>query len=92
MFRAIKSKLPEYLKNGAIVVDVRSPEEYSSGHIEGSINIPLQELAAKATQLNKEKTILLCCASGTRSGMATTLLKGKGFSNVLNAGPWSNLL
>ncbi len=92
MFRSIKSKLPEYLKNGAIVVDVRSPAEFTTGNFAGSINIPLQELGAKANQLNKSKTILVCCASGTRSGMAVGILKAQGFDNVLNAGPWSNLL
>lgn len=91
MFRSVQKKLPEYLKGGAVIVDVRSPTEYASGHIEGSLNIPLQELGNKISNLDKNKTVLLCCASGSRSGMAVAILKGKGFRNVINAGPWSNL-
>lgn len=87
----IKAKLPELLKNGAIVVDVRSPSEYSTGHYEGSINIPLQDLATQADRLDRTKTILLCCASGTRSGMAVSLLRSKGFNQVFNAGCWNNI-
>jgi len=87
----IKAKLPELLKNGAIVVDVRSPSEYSTGHYEGSINIPLQDLATQADRLDRTKTILLCCASGTRSGMAVSLLRSKGFNQVYNAGCWSSI-
>lgn len=91
MFRAVRAKLPEYLKKGAVIVDVRSPGEYASGHIEGSINIPLPDLAGQADRLDKSKTVLLCCASGSRSGMAVAILKGKGFKDLVNAGPWSNL-
>lgn len=92
MFRSVRAKLPEYLKEGAIVVDVRSPGEFVSGHFEGSINIPLGELGNKVGGLDTDKTVLLCCASGSRSGMAAAILKAKGFKKVINAGPWSNLL
>ena len=91
VFRATRTKLPEYLKGGAVIVDVRSPAEYVLGHIDGSINIPVQELASKVHILDKNKTILLCCASGSRSGVAVRILKSKGFNSVVNAGPWRNL-
>jgi phage shock protein E len=90
--RAVKRKLPDYIKSGAVVIDVRSPAEYIMGHFAGSLNIPLQELPEKASNLAKDKTILLCCASGTRSGMAVATLKAKGFKNVINAGSWNNLI
>ena len=92
MFRAVKAKIPEYLKKGAIVIDVRSPEEFVSGHFEGSLNIPLQHLATQVGDLDKNKTVLLCCKSGIRSGMAVAVLKNLGFKEVVNAGPWNNLL
>lgn len=92
LFRSVRTKLPEYLREGAIVIDVRSTAEFVSGHFEGSINIPLNELRGKVGGLNAEKTVLLCCASGSRSGMAAAILKAKGFKKVINVGPWSNLL
>ncbi|MDO9181022.1 MAG: rhodanese-like domain-containing protein [Bacteriovorax sp.] len=91
-FKMIKNKLPKLLDEGAILIDVRSKGEYTSGHNPKSINIPLDELNKESKKLDKTKTVLLCCASGTRSGMAVGILKKNGFNNVINAGPWSNTL
>ena len=91
-FKKIKKDIPELLKNGAILIDVRSKGEFASGHHPQSINIPLDSLNGESAKLDKTKTILLCCASGTRSGMAVGILKKNGFSHVLNAGPWTNTL
>lgn len=91
MFRSVQRKLPELIKEGALIIDVRSSAEFASGHVEGSLNIPLQQLANRTRDLETGKTVLLCCASGTRSGMAVAILKGKGFKKVINAGSWSNL-
>jgi phage shock protein E len=90
-YRMVRQNLPNYLKEGAVIVDVRSPEEFRIGSVGGSVNIPLQELNSKTDELDPEKTILLCCRSGSRSGMAAGILKGKGFKNVVNAGSWTNL-
>jgi rhodanese-related sulfurtransferase len=87
----VRKNLSQFIIDGALVIDVRSPEEFSSGHFDNSINIPLPQLKAKASTLDQTKPILLCCASGNRSGMGTALLKGIGFKNVMNAGPWSSL-
>lgn len=71
------------------VVDVRTPEEFSAGHSEGAVNFPLNELMNHVDRLRSmDGTIVLCCASGMRSGSATAALRQIGFSNVLNAGPW----
>lgn len=91
-FKVIKKKLPMLLKDGAHLIDVRSRGEYAQGHNPQSINIPLDELNKESKRFDKTKTILLCCASGTRSGMAVGILKKNGFKNVMNAGPWSNTL
>ena len=88
----IRNKLPTLLNEGAILIDVRSKGEFASGHNPQSINIPLDELNKESKNLDKTKAILLCCASGTRSGMAVGILKKNGFINVINAGPWSNTL
>jgi phage shock protein E len=91
MYRAVRQNLPNYLKEGAVIVDVRSPEEFRNGNVKGSVNIPLTDIQSKAEKLDRNKTILVCCLSGNRSGMAAGILKSKGFKNVVNAGPWANL-
>ena len=91
-FRQTRKQIPEMMKSGSIVVDVRTPGEYQAGSRPGSINIPLGELDRRASELDKTRPIILCCASGTRSGMALAILRKNGFKNVINAGPWTNTL
>lgn len=83
--------VPSLLKQGGQIVDVRSVEEFSSAHKDGSINIPLHSLKNKMNKLDKNKPIILCCASGSRSGLARRTLKSNGFIDVYNAGTWSSL-
>jgi len=85
-----KVDLAELKKNGALILDVRTPSEYKSGHIKGSKNIPLQELNSKMKGLKKDQVIITCCASGMRSGNAKSILKNEGFE-VYNGGGWSSL-
>jgi phage shock protein E len=74
-------------KKGTIV-DVRTPAEFSGGHVSGSINIPLQEIQSKMAQLKSmEQPLILCCASGARSGQATYFLSQQGIECV-NGGSW----
>ena len=79
------------VKNGAQIVDVRTPGEYQSGHIRGSKNIPLQVLGSKLNVLDKSKPVITCCASGMRSASAKSMLLQKGFSEVYNGGGWTSL-
>lgn len=79
------------IKSGAIIIDVRSPQEFNSGHISGSLNIPLELLTRNYDKLNKERTIITCCASGMRSAAAKKVLESKGFATVLNGGGWYSL-
>ncbi|MCU0418601.1 MAG: rhodanese-like domain-containing protein [Cyclobacteriaceae bacterium] len=81
----------QLVKDGALVVDVRSKGEYGSGHIRGSINIPVDQLANQLSRLPKEKTIITCCASGMRSATARSLLRSHGYDNVYNGGAWGRL-
>lgn len=76
---------------GAVVVDVRSRQEYAGGHVKGSKNIPLDVLQQKLKELPKNKPIITCCASGMRSGTAKTILLSNGFKEVYNGGSWVNL-
>lgn len=87
-----KVNYAELISSGAIIVDVRSTGEYASGHIKGSINIPLDTLQGNLNKLkDKNKPVITCCASGMRSGMAKTVLKNKGYENVHNGGGWLSL-
>ncbi len=77
------------IKEGAKIIDVRTPEEFRMGHVAGSVNIPLMEIPMRMHDLKDMKEpIVLCCASGNRSGQATYFLEQNGFTNVLNGGSW----
>lgn len=80
------------VKQGAIILDVRTKGEYSGGHIKGSINISVDQLTNNLNRLpDKQKPIITCCASGMRSSSAKSLLKSKGYSQVYNGGGWAGL-
>jgi len=90
--RSVRKEIPGLLASGAIIVDVRSPEEFQSAHNAKSINIPVSNIGVRTKQFDKKRPIILCCASGARSGVAAGVLKQKGFENVINAGPWTNTI
>jgi rhodanese-related sulfurtransferase len=69
-------------QKGAQVIDVRTTGEYQLGHIPGSINVPVDELAAKAASWNKDGSYVVYCASGARSATAQETMKSMGFKNV----------
>lgn len=84
--------LAELAKDGAIILDVRTKSEFESGHIRGSINIPLDKLHNNMNKLkSKNKAIITCCASGSRSATAKAVLTNNGFTNVHNGGSWHRL-
>lgn len=81
----------ELVKNGALIIDVRTPGEYKSGHIQGSKNYPLDSIRTKVNDLKKSgKPVITVCRSGTRSGIAKGILKSSGIE-VYNGGPWTSL-
>lgn len=90
--KRVIAMLPELKKDGAVLVDVRSAAEFANGSAPGTINIPLPQLGSRLGDLPKSSPIVLCCASGTRSGMAKILLKTKGYQRVYNIGTWNKLL
>lgn len=82
----------DLVKNGALIIDVRSKGEYASGHIKDSINISLDQLEKNLSKIkNKDKTIITCCASGMRSASAKSILLSNGYKNVHNGGGWNSL-
>lgn len=80
------------VKQGAVILDVRSKGEFNGGHIRGSVNIPVDQLNNNTSRFSdKNKVIITCCASGNRSGMARRILQGKGYTQVYNGGGWMSL-
>ena len=72
----------------SLLVDVRSVGEYAEGNVPGSVNIPLDQLANRLGELDRNKTIIVFCQSGGRAGVAKSLLEKNGFTDVTNAGGW----
>ena len=86
-----KMRVQEMLDKGAVIIDVRSEGEYKQGHVKGSVNMPLPTITGQINKIEAmKKPVLLCCASGMRSGSATSILKGAGI-DCYNAGSWMNL-
>lgn len=79
----------EYLINGgAFLVDVRTPGEFADGHVKGSVNIPLNTVAAEISKFKNKKNIVVFCRSGARSGQAKSILQQNGITDVVNGGAW----
>lgn len=79
------------MKIGKTVIDVRTPAEFMGGNVAGSINIPLNEIQSRVNEIKQiQQPIVLCCASGNRSGQATAFLRGNGI-DCENGGGWSDV-
>jgi rhodanese-related sulfurtransferase len=94
IFSGGNEALDQALAQGALIVDVRTPQEFSSGNVPGSVNIPLQVIGGKLQDIKKKangKTVVVCCASGMRSGSAKTILAQEGIP-VVNGGSWFSVL
>lgn len=91
LFRSDSPDLKLLIAEGATIIDVRSAGEFASGHIRGSINIPLDQIGSQSDRLKKYKQIIVCCRSGNRSGQAKRILEAKGFANITNGGSWQNV-
>jgi len=84
-------KVAEYIQNGAVIIDVRTPAEFNDGHADGSVNIPLSEVAGQIKKIKKyNKPIITCCRSGARSGTAANILNNNDIDSI-NGGPWQNV-
>lgn len=82
----------ELVKEGALILDVRSKGEFAGGHIKGAVNISVDTLRNNLPKLkDKNQPIITCCASGMRSASAKSILQSNGFTQVYNGGGWSSL-
>ncbi len=86
------NELRKLLAQGAQLVDVRSPAEYSRGAAPGAKNIPVQLLPQQAAELDRDKPVVVYCMSGGRSAQAQMILRSMGFDQVHNAGGINNVL
>ena len=91
------AKAREMIAAGAIVVDVRTPDEFAAGSVPGAANIPIQDFAGRIAEVEKlaggDKTrpIVVYCASGNRSSKAKTQLEAAGYTQVVNGGGFDDL-
>ena len=81
------------VNSGALLVDVRRPDEFSAGHLNGAINIPHDQVEGRIQEFGKDKSreIVLYCRSGHRAGIAQETLVKNGFTNSSNAGGFADL-
>jgi rhodanese-related sulfurtransferase len=87
-----KVDFAELVKEGAVILDVRSKGEYGSGHIRGSVNVPVEQLHNNLHKFkDKKRPIITCCASGMRSSSAKRIFTSNGYLNVHNGGGWLSL-
>lgn len=97
IFKLFKSKkrmnkIQEYLDKGAVVIDVRTVAEYEDGHAPNSLNIVLDTIPERVEEIKAlGDSVIAVCRSGARSGQATQFLNDNGL-DVINGGPWQNLL
>lgn len=86
-----KADLAKLVKEGAVIVDVRTKMEYRAGHITGSRNIPLDTIKREVSSLKKlNKPVITVCRSGSRSGVARSILAADGIQ-AYNGGAWTSL-
>jgi phage shock protein E len=80
-------------QSGVVLLDVRTPAEYATGHIQGAQNLDFRapDFVQQIAQLDHTKTYVLYCASGNRSNQAVMLMQEEGFPKVVNAGAFKTL-
>ncbi len=89
--KELSEKARKMVAGGALVLDVRTPDEFKGGHLDGARNIPVQELERRVKEVGDPKTsVVVYCASGMRSASAEQILRKHGFGDVLNLLSMSN--
>lgn len=85
---ASSADVVQLVENGAILLDVRTPSEFADGHVDGAVNVPVQELEARIGELDASRSVVVYCRSGNRSATAAGVLRERGFE-VTDLGPMS---
>lgn len=82
----------QFIQGGALLVDVRTPQEFNVRHLDAAVNYPLNTIHSSFAHIDKDQLIVLYCRSGNRSGQAEAHLRGAGFTNLHNAGGLNEML
>jgi phage shock protein E len=91
LFKSTSNEIRTFISDGAVIIDVRTPNEYIAGHIKGSKNIPLSMLNNRVEEIRQlNKPVITVCQSGMRSNTARSFLEGKGI-RAINGGSWTSL-
>lgn len=91
LFTKDNSAILQAMEKGAVIIDVRTPNEFKGGHIQGSKNIPVNEIGSKIDMIRKwNKPVITVCLSGGRSAAAKSVLASAGIE-AYNGGPWYSL-
>jgi len=91
LFGNKRKKIQEMLEQGAMVIDVRSKDEFNGGHVKGSVNVPVGAISNKIKRIKKlNKPVITCCATGLRSGTAARELKQNNIV-AFNGGSWTTV-
>ena len=85
------NQLEKVIKEGAFLVDVRTPQEFAGGHVKGSVNIPLDKVQSQLSKFKSKENIVVFCRSGNRSSQAKSILEQNGFKNITNGATWQNV-
>jgi len=87
-----KKEVISHIKEGALIVDVRTGEEYASGHYANAKNIPVDQVESRLKEFgDKDRKIVVYCRSGGRSSKAKSILEANGFKNIVNGGGLSDM-
>lgn len=84
----------QMINNGALIIDVRTPEEFNQGHLDNAVNIPYERISSEFTKqkIVKDQDVVVYCRSGRRSGIAQASLIELGYSNIHNGGGYEQLI
>lgn len=83
-----RAYMTDFVDAGAAhqLIDVRTPEEYATGHIAGAVNMPVEEIGARLGEINQAEPVVVYCRSGNRSNQAAQILQGAGYKGVYDLG------
>lgn len=82
------AELQNSINNNTFLVDVRTPTEFAEGSVQGSVNIPLDQVQNQLAKFKNHENIVVFCKSGNRSAQAKAILEQNGFTNIINGGTW----
>lgn len=92
-FLGFGNNIKEVIRNGAVIIDVRTVHEYDQGRIKGSINIPTDRLAASVERIRQfKKPVVFCGRYGAESSAAVRFMKKNGLTEMYDGGNWERLL